>query len=177
VLLPEVPGNGESWFLARCFEHLRTSGIEVLISHSDPLPRRDITGHLVAPGHIGRIYQATNAIYGGRTRARHLWILPDGTCFSERALPKIRSRDRGYRYAIDQLVQHGADPPRAHDQDLGAWLREALSRVARRLKHRGNHRYLWALNKHLRSAVTELALVDKNGDPVKYPKQLDQEIE
>lgn len=175
VLLPEVPGNGESWFLARCFEQLRTSGIEALISHSDPLPRRDAGGNLVAPGHIGRIYQATNAIYGGRTRARYLWILPDGTCFSERALAKIRARDRGYRYAIDQLVRHGADHPHDIGQDLGEWLHEALRRVARRVKHPGNHRYLWALDRHLRRAVAALALVDGSGTPVKYPKQLDQE--
>lgn len=175
VLLSDVPGNGESWFLARCFEHLRASGIEALVSHSDPLPRRDTSGKLVLPGHVGNIYQATNAIYGGRTKARSLWILPDGTVFSERAMSKIRSRDRGYRYAIDQLVRHGATRPLDLGQDLAAWLREQLPRVARRVKHRGNHRYLWALNKQIRRAVAALAVVDENGDPVKYPKQLDQE--
>lgn len=173
VLLSDVPGNGESWFLARCFERLRASGIEALVSHSDPLPRRDASGNLVLPGHVGCIYQATNAIYGGRTRARGLWILPDGTVFSERAMTKIRSRDRGYRYAIDQLVRQGAERPLDLGQDLDAWLREALSRVARRVKHRGNHRYLWALDRRLRRAITALALVDESGDPVKYPKQLD----
>lgn len=175
VLLPDVPGNGESWFLARCFEHLRASGIEALVSHSDPLPRRDVAGNLVLPGHVGGIYQATNAIYGGRTRARGLWILPDGTVFSERAMTKIRSRDRGYRYAIDQLTRHGAEHPLDLGQDLDAWLRDVLPQVARRVKHRGNHRYLWALDRKLRKAVRALAIVDSDGDPVKYPKQLDQE--
>lgn len=177
VLLSNVPGNGESWFLARCFEHLRKAGIEALVSHSDPLPRRDMAGTLVLPGHVGTIYQSTNAIYGGRTRARSLWILPDGTVFSERAMSKIRSRDRGYRYAIDQLVRHGANRPLDLGQDLGAWLAAELPRVARRVKHRGNHRYLWALDKRLRKGVAALAIVDEHGDPVKYPKQLDAEQE
>lgn len=175
VLLSSVPGNGESWFLARCFEHLRQKGLEALVSHSDPLPRRTTTGDLVLPGHIGNIYQATNAIYGGRTKARAIWLLPDGTVFSERAMTKIRARDRGYRYAVEQLVDHGAERPLDLGQDLGAWLTDQLPRVGRRVKHRGNHRYLWALNKHLRKAIAALALVDAAGDPVKYPKQLDQE--
>ena len=175
VLRKEVPGNGETWFLARCFEHLRAKGIEALVSHSDPLPRRNVDGVLVLPGHVGTIYQATNAIYGGRTKARALWLLPDGTVFSERAMSKIRARDRGYRYAIDQLVRHGAESPLDIGQDLGAWMRTQLPRVARRAKHRGNHRYLWAIDKRLRGAIARLAIVDDNGDRVAYPKQLDQE--
>lgn len=175
ILLSEVAGNGESWFLARCFDKLREKGIEALVSHSDPLPRRNADGDLVLPGHVGNIYQATNAIYGGRTKARALWLLPDGTVFSERAMSKIRARDRGYRYAIDQLVHHGAERPLDIGTDLGAWLRCELPRVARRVKHRGNHRYLWAIDKRLRKDIAKLAIVDENGDPVKYPKQLDQE--
>lgn len=175
VLLASVPGNGESWFLARCFEQLRARGIEALVSHSDPLPRRNADGVLVLPGHVGNIYQATNAIYGGRTKARAIWLLPDGTVFSERAMSKIRSRDRGYRYAIDQLVRHGAERPLDLGQDLDAWMREALTRIARRVKHRGNHRYLWAISKHLRKEIAKLALLDEDGDPVAYPKQLDPE--
>jgi hypothetical protein len=175
VLLSDVPGNGESWFLARCFEQLRGKGIEALVSHSDPLPRRNTDGALVLPGHVGNIYQATNAIYGGRTKARAMWLLPDGTCFSERAMSKIRTRDRGYRYAIDQLVRHGAERPLDIGIDLAAWMRVSLHVVARRVKHRGNHRYFWALDRRLRKAVAALAIVDENGDPVKYPKQLDQE--
>lgn len=175
VLLSEVPGNGESWFLARCFEGLRAQGIEALVSHSDPLPRRSVAGDLVLPGHVGNIYQATNAIYGGRTRARALWLLPDGTVFSERAMSKIRARDRGFRYAIDQLVQHGAERPLDIGQDLGEWLKATLPRVCRRMKHRGNHRYLWALDRRLRRDVAKLALLDEHGAPVSYPKRIDDE--
>jgi len=175
VLLSNVPGNGESWFLARCFELLRARGIEALVSHSDPLPRRTSAGALVLPGHVGQIYQATNAIYGGRTKARALWLLPDGTVFSERAMSKIRARDRGYRYAVDQLVAHGAERPFDIGQDLAAWLTTQLPLVGRRVRHRGNHRYLWAINKRLRRDIAKLAIVDEDGEPIAYPKKLDDE--
>ena len=65
----------------------------------------------------------------------------------------------------DQLVRQGAERPLDLGQDLDTWLRDALSRVARRVKHRGNHRYLWALDRRLRRAITALALVDESGDP------------
>jgi len=175
VLLSSVPGNGESWFLARCFDLLRVRGIEALISHSDPLPRRTTTGTLVLPGHVGNIYQATNAIYGGRASSQLLWLLPDGTVFSKRAMSKIRARERGYRYAIDQLVAHGAERPSDIGQDLGAWMQNALAHIARRVRHRGNHRYLWALNRRLRREVAKLAIVDANGEPIAYPKKIDAE--
>ena len=40
VLLDEVPGNAESWFVARCFEQLRREFAGV-VSFSDPEPRTD----------------------------------------------------------------------------------------------------------------------------------------
>lgn len=178
VLLDDVPGNGESWFLARAFEHLRSEGIECLISHSDPQPRRTAGGELVLPGHVGTIYQATNAVYAGRTKARPLRLLPDGTVFSERAMSKIRSRERGWRYSVAQLVAAGATPPAADIMpaaDLAAWLALELPRVTRRVKHHGNHRYLWALDRKLRRAVAELAARDDEDALIPYPKAIDQE--
>jgi hypothetical protein len=179
VLLDNVPGNGESWFLARCFEHLRAKGIEALIAHSDPMPRRTADGTIVLPGHIGNIYTATNAIYGGRATKRRLWLLPDGTVFSERGMSKIRSRDRGYRYAIAQLVAAGAERPLDLGQDLGAWMSGELERIGRRVAHKGNHRFLWALNKKLRKQIAALAhtITDEDGATVRapYPKTLDAE--
>lgn len=178
VLLEDVPGNGESWFLARCFELLRARGIEALISHSDPMPRRTSSGELVLPGHVGTIYQATNAVYGGRTKSRPLWLLPDGTVFSERAMSKIRSLDRGWRYAVQQLVDAGATAPlreltaidEGRPADLGPWLISQLNhRIGRRVKHRGNHRYLWALDRKIRRSIEAMA----SGQP--YPKERDAE--
>ena len=50
VLLDEVPGNGESWFIARCFELLRREGIVGVLSFSDPVPRTTADGRKVLPG-------------------------------------------------------------------------------------------------------------------------------
>ena len=62
VLLDDVPANGETWFLARCFRLLRghVAGVR---SMSDPVPRRTLDGRMVTVGHIGCIYQAHNAVY------------------------------------------------------------------------------------------------------------------
>ena len=64
VLLDDVAGNGETWFLARAFRELRTElGVKAVVSYSDPVPRAAADGRLVMPGHVGTIYQAHNAAY------------------------------------------------------------------------------------------------------------------
>ncbi|NTX57658.1 hypothetical protein [Myxococcus sp. CA039A] len=80
-------------------------------------------------------------MYRGRATPR---TLPEGTVFSARAAQKVRAREQGWRYAVAQLVEAGAQQP-APGEDLRAWLREWLPRVTRRQRHRGNHRYLWGL--------------------------------
>jgi hypothetical protein len=69
VLTDDCPAP-ESWFLARCFEELLILGVRGIVSFADPVPRRDTSGALIAVGHIGIIYQATNAHYLGRATAR-----------------------------------------------------------------------------------------------------------
>jgi len=136
VLLDDVPGNAESWFLARCFVLLRAAGIEVLISHSDPVPRRALDGRIILPGHVGVVYQSTNAVYCGRTKSSLLVLLPDGTVFSARSMSKIRRRERGYRYCIEQLVAAGATPPASDllpQEELTAWMWGAIRGICRRV--------------------------------------------
>lgn len=147
VLVDEVPGNGETWFLARCFAGLR-GRVAGVVSFSDPVARRTDAGDVVFPGHIGTIYQAHNAVYLGRGTARTLRLLPDGRVLSARALQKVRARERGWRYVVDQLVEAGAAPPRLHE-DLAAWLSSALRATTRTLRHAGNHRYAWAFSRAL----------------------------
>jgi hypothetical protein len=149
VLLDNVPGNGETFFLARTFELLRREEIAGVVSFSDPQPRRTLGGELVLPGHVGRIYQAHNAVYVGRGTARTLRLLPDGRVFSDRAIAKIRAGHRGWRYASDQLVSFGARPL-AHGEDARAWLSTWLPQLTRPVRHRGNHKYVWALAARLR---------------------------
>jgi hypothetical protein len=147
VLLDDVPANGESWMAARVFELARAAGFQAIVAHSDPEPRRTAAGGLVFPGHIGTIYQATNATYLGRTEARTWRLLPDGSVLSARALSKLRAQDKGWRYVVELLVAHGAPEP---EGDWRAWVRLAVNAVSRPYRHRGNHRYVWALDKRLR---------------------------
>jgi hypothetical protein len=146
VLTDDVPANGESWFLARTFEQLRVEGLAGVLSMSDPEPRRDAAGVTVFPGHVGTIYQATNATYLGRATARTLRILPDGTVLNARAMQKVRAREQGWRYAAQLLERHGA-APLAENEDATAWLRHWLPRITRTQRHSGNHRYAWALRR------------------------------
>jgi hypothetical protein len=160
VLLDDVKANGESWFFARCREALARDGFAGVVAFSDPMPRRAADGTVVLPGHVGTIYQASNAVYLGRATARTLHLLPDGTVVSPRALQKIRAGERGWRYAVAQLEAHGATPLAG---DPRAWLREQLPRVARTVRHQGNHKYAIGL-----ARAGRRALRDVRGLP--YPK-------
>jgi len=145
VLVDQVPANGESWFIARCFELLRDAGITGVVSFSDPARRTSASGDVVFGGHVGTIYQATNARYLGTSKAERRWLLPDGRVLDPRALSKIRRRDQGWRYAAAQLEAFGARPLRK--QEPRAWLDRWLERLCRPLRHPGNHKYAWALQR------------------------------
>jgi hypothetical protein len=163
VLLDDVPANGETWFLARAFEILRGRGIAGVVSFSDPLPRCLEDGTTIFGGHVGTIYQASNGTYLGRSGAQTLRLLPDGTVFPARAISKIRSGERGWSYAAARLERFGASPAAAAG-DLSGWLQAWLPRVTRPVRHRGNHRYAWALDRSLRRHLAALG---------PYPKAID----
>jgi hypothetical protein len=150
VLLDSVAGNGETWFLARSFEILRTRGIVGVVSFSDPLQRKTASGELIHMGHVGTIYQAHNGVYLGRGTARTLHLLPDGRVFSDRAAQKIRKGERGWRYAAGQLEAFGAAPVPANVEDRSIWLSAAMQSFTTRLRHKGNHKYAWPLDKAIR---------------------------
>lgn len=147
VLLDAVPANGESWFLARVWELAAAEGLRGVVSFSDPVRRASLDGLVVLPGHVGLIYQASNARYLGRATARTLHLLPDGTVLSARALQKVRADERGHAAVERLLVSFGA-PARARDQQGSGWLREALAAArVRSLSHPGNHRYAFVLGR------------------------------
>lgn len=151
VLVDSVPANGESWFLARCFEQLADRVVGVA-SCADPVPRIAVGGARVFPGHVGTIYQATNGRHVGRTRPSTLRLLPDGTVLSNRAMGKLRRREVGWRYAAAELERWGASPL-ADGEDPAAWLRRWRPVLTRPLRHHGNHRYLWCLDRRRRREV------------------------
>lgn len=148
VLLDQVEANAETWFLARAFEILKARGYEGVVSFSDPVPRRAADGRVVFRGHLGTIYRASNAVFAGLSTARTLKLLPDGSVLNDRALQKIRARESGWRYAVDQLVAAGASPPQT--ADLRLWLRSELPRLVRHLRHGGNLRYTFGLTKRVK---------------------------
>jgi hypothetical protein len=172
VLLDEVPANAESWFLTQAFRLAAAQGIRGVLSCSDPLPRRADGGALIVPGHVGTIYQATNARYLGRQTARSLWVFTDGTTLNARSAQKIRKGERGAAYVEALLVSHGA-VARARDENPKVWLRRAVRETgASCVRHAGNHRYAFALGRtHTERRQVERALAAAQP----YPKTIDQE--
>src|SRR5436305_7344627 len=118
VLLDGVPGNGETWFLGRCFALLRREGLAGVVAFSDPCRRLDRQGVPVFGGHVGTVYQAFNGVYLGRGTPRTLTLLPDGGVLSDRAQQKVRSADRGVAYAVRRLVACGAAAPALYEPGL-----------------------------------------------------------
>jgi hypothetical protein len=156
VLADSVPANGESWFLAHCWEMAAGEGVRGVVSFSDPVPRRTATGALVFPGHVGTIYQASNAAYLGRTAPRRLLLLPDGRVLSERALSKIRNDECGHAYAEREVLRFGARPRRP-GEDGASWLAGALRAAGvRQVVHGGNHRYAFRVGARRRLVAVGL---------------------
>lgn len=152
VLLDDVPGNGETWFLARAFKLLKVAKPEMraVLSYSDPVPRRTDDGAVVMPGHVGTIYQAHNGVYAGRSSARTLILDRHGRVLSARTLSKIRREERGVEYALAQL-REASGITRARHEPLPDYVTRATAQL-RRVRHPGNHAYLWSLERRLRLA-------------------------
>ena len=142
VLLDEVGFNAESFFWARARRLLRAHkpNVRVILAYSDPVRREALDGQVTLPGHIGQIYQATNASYQGRASPRTLYLDPDGKVVSARAISKIASSSRGERYARARLEGASQTTQREGDAALLSQPGEL-----RRLRHNGNHVYLWGV--------------------------------
>lgn len=156
VLLDDVEGNGETWFLARCFDELRGRGFRGVVSFSDPIARVADDGRVVHPGHVGTIYQAHNGRYLGRSSVIPLRLLPNGQVLSKRAISKLRAGDRGWRYVAELLERQGATPAPAERVERLAWLATWLPKITRAIRHPGNHRYAWTLERRTRIKLEAL---------------------
>ncbi len=168
VLDEAEPGNTESWFVARCHEQLAAVGVRGVLSCADPVRRMLGDGTVTAPGHVGFLYQALNGVYAGRTTARTLWMLPDGTIVSDKAKQKIRDQDQGHDYAERLLIRWGARPMRAGENPK-QWLKQAGHDAKVTLfRHHGCHRYVFTLGSR-----TERRNVHVRTTPLRYPKAAD----
>lgn len=164
VLLDDVGNNGESWFVARAFRLLRTEKPDIsgVISYSDPMPRHTIDGQLVTPGHVGYVYQGLNAKYAGQQRKRSLILAPNGTVLSERALSKVRNEERGWQYAMRQIIVSGG-AERLPGEDLRSWLSRSIENFPR-IRHPGNHLYLWGFSPQAKDHIEHFTIGNQ------YPK-------
>jgi hypothetical protein len=165
VLLDEVPGNGETWFLGQAFRLLRERGYLGIVSFSDPVARPSPTGEIVFPGHIGTIYQAHNAVYLGRSTPQTKRLFPDGRIYSQRAKSKARNGESGAGYASAILERYGAPAAPDDPEARRAWVAEWVPKLTRPFRHRGCYRYAWTLNRRYRHL---LATPDAASQP--YPK-------
>jgi hypothetical protein len=153
VLLDSVPGNGESFFVSRCFHHLKHVGIIGVVSFSDPVPRTTAGGDLVHVGHTGTVYQALSSHFLGRATPRTLRLLPDGTVFNERSAQKIRSEERGWESAARRLELFGAPKPPQKQAARKEWLNQWQEKLTRRIWHEGNFKYAWGLERSTKRAL------------------------
>ena len=163
VLLDDVPANGETWFLARALRIVqRELSVRAVVSFSDPVERTSADGRITMPGHIGTIYQASNARYVGRARPKALLLGPDGRALSHRAIAKIRNDERGAAGAVDALRKLGA-PARRIGEPGAAYVERALrDGPFRRFRHPGTHCYLFALDR---------TVLDSFQPALTYPKR------
>ncbi len=129
------------------------------MSFADPVPRTRADGSVVFGGHVGTIYQASNAVLAGRGRGQTLRLFADGTSFHRRNRGKVINLDAGWRGAVDELARYGAfafgDLERGTPAERAAWLDTAIAAVTRPLRHPGNLRYLWGLDKRMRKSLPE----------------------
>jgi len=102
----------------------------------------------------------------GRGTPRTLHLLPDGRVFSARAAQKIRKTECGWRYAAAQLEAFGAEPAPEDQDDRVEWLRQALLSLTRTVRHKGNHKYCWPLNKTMRRKLPASLPYPKFADAV-----------
>jgi hypothetical protein len=168
VLLPSVPANGESYLVAETRWRLGQAGrAELILSHSDDFPRHAIDGRVTHVGHIGTIYQASNAAYVGRARRNTQYLLADGLVFSQAVQSKIRGLKRGWRYGVAMLVERGADPPR-RGEDMRAWLTRWRAALCRARRHPGNHRYLIPVTRRARRWLPASLPYPKLDGPVRW---------
>ena len=119
-------------------------GVRVVLSYSDPMARSTEDGQVVTPGHVGAIYQAKGARYVGMTGPRWQHLDARGRTVADRGLSKIRNGERGWEAAAQGLVARGAPGRLLHEPPV-SWLERALrDGPFRRVRHPGQHVYLFA---------------------------------
>lgn len=151
VLLDEVEGNGESWFVTRALRllHEAMPQIRHVTSFSDPVSRSDLRGNVIKVGHLGQVYQSLSMRLCGRTNPRSMLLAPDGCEISKRALDKLRRDEVGANYTYKMLRGYGLAPI-ARGEDGASYVRRVTQEgleggLLRRVRHPGNLAYVKAV--------------------------------
>ncbi len=168
----QAPRNSETFFLKKAFSALRMEkpDLKAVVSYCDPVPRVAMDGSIRLKGHVGTVYQGGNARYVGRASPRTLHMLHDGTILSPRTLSKIRLGETGSDAAERELERLGAGR-RPCSMPHHEWVRSFLGGpMVRRLRHPGNHVYLFPLGKGKARGRIESSF----SQAMAYPKQVDQ---
>lgn len=147
--LPEAGFNCESWFFARCRDVLRKENFRGIVSFSDDLARTDSAGNITFQGHLGVFYGSAGGVYTGRSSPTQIYLLPDGKVISRRTISKIRNNESGAIYAAGILQNFGASELPDDPAERIGWLKFWLGKLTRKVKHPGNHRYLFSLQKSI----------------------------
>lgn len=161
-LLEGTPYNLCSHFVNQTFNVLKRTdrGLRGVITYSDPMRRVTLDGRVITPGHVGSTFQALSGVFLGRSRARRIKVLPDGSTFNERTIQKILKRQSGWKGGVRQLVDAGADAP-AEGADLYEWLEFWLPQLTRAYPHPGCFKYAFPLKQAARKLL---------GESMPYPK-------
>lgn len=129
VLLPDLEGNAETFFLRRALWGLAQDKPEydLVISMSDPMSYRTKDGEVISPGHYGGIYVGAGLRHVGRSRPEKRRLAQNGRIVNGRTLAKIRKpSESGHDGAVETLISLGAPPPE-EGEDGAAYVARALS--------------------------------------------------
>lgn len=100
-----TPKNTESWFISRCLKSLKRDKPEIwaVLSFAD-----------ATEGHIGTVYQATNAWFCGMTSKATFYLDQEG---------RLRHpRQNGVNISIDDAITRGWCPVKRHGKYRYLWL-------------------------------------------------------
>jgi hypothetical protein len=171
VLTDEVGQNAETWMIRRALRGLAATkripdgqgGTKpkhpICVSFSDPVPRYAQDGRVAFHGHFGKIYGiAGNATYLGRSKPKLMYVCRDGTAIVSRTLNKLRNNESGSEHVYKHLIKMGAPAIQSGEDEKEYVVRALREGPFQPVRHRGNHKYNWALGSHTRKRKIRAAL-------------------
>lgn len=148
LILKEGLGrNSASWFISQAnkFLKLEMPFIKGIVTYADPFTLTDCIGNVTKTGHLGHVYQATNATYLGKTTPKYILVDKSGVVFNQRGLSKITCPKQGR--GVERHVRKVLGIARRKETvDVKVWLNDSITEAIsngtlRKIKHPGLHVY------------------------------------